>query len=496
MMIQPILLRTIKKFFSLILLFSVGFSLIPETKLLAQENQENQSICYENIDQAIAKIIERPEYVRANWGIFVKELDNKDFIYQLNSEKYFLPASNTKLMTTAAVLLKYGANYRFQTPIFWDKNNQQLRLIGSGDPSLSNQELDLITQKLQQENINYIEKLVVEENQAQNLGINDTWEWSDLFYYYAVNVNHLILNENTFTLTILPQKLGEEVSLSWSDDIAKNQYNILNKAVTAEKDSPYNISINGILGDATLVIKGEIALNSDQDNWRLAVLKPSQYFLDTFTNILAKNKIKIKQNILKETINQSSDNEQLLMKIDSSPLAELVYKTNQESNNLYAEAFLQLLGKENNNGLAVLKDTLTALGVEPNSYYLQDGSGLSRHNLVSPQALVETLDLMTETPLAEVYENSLPIAGKSGTLKNRFTNTILENNLKAKTGSFSGNYSLSGYLTTQEGENLVFSIMVNNSNQNSTTLKTGMDEIALIFAQIKDCHYLQGRLSF
>lgn len=475
----------IKQYFSFFLIFSLTFSVITKNKVFAQENAQINSICKENIEQNITEIINRPEYFRANWGIIVKELNSEKIIYNLNGEKYFIPASNTKLFTTAAVLLKYGANYRFQTPIFLQQTNNNinnLRLVGQGDPSLNNSDLEAVAQNLKEENITHISQLIVEENN-KNLGINPSWEWEDIYFYYGANVNSLILNENTVDLTILPQNLGENVSLNWSDEIAENQWEVINTATSAPENTPYNISINGILGEPILAIKGELAINSGEDNWGLAILNPSQYFLDSFKSILTQNEININQSLINNLPSEKLENERLLMTIESDPLAELIFKTNQESNNLYAEAFFQLLGNKQ-----ILKDTLTELGINPNNYYLKDGSGLSRHNLVTPESLVEILDLMSNTSVAEIYQNSLPIAGISGTLKNRFTNTFLANNLTGKTGTASGISALSGYLTTKEGEKLVFSILVNNSDQNSPTLRTGIDEIALIFSQVKDCN--------
>jgi D-alanyl-D-alanine carboxypeptidase/D-alanyl-D-alanine-endopeptidase (penicillin-binding protein 4) len=496
-MVNYSLSKTIKKSFPLIIIVSLTFILLGKDKIYAQENINN-SICQENIDQAIASVINRPEYIKSSWGIMVKELNSQEIMYNLNGEKYFYPASNVKLLTTAAVLLKLEANYRFQTPIFitQNDNNTTIRLIGQGDPSLTDQDLETVAEKLQQENITNINKLIVEEN--NNLGINPSWEWEDIHYYYGVKVNSLILNENTVTLKITPETLGENVNLNWSDNIAQNQWDVRNTATTSAENTPYNISLNGILGQSILEIKGEMAINSNEDLWRLSILNPSQYFLDKFNFILEKKQIAINQKLVNNFISPESENERLLTTIESDPLSEIVFKANQQSNNLYAEALLQLLGNqsnpENNNldrinhSLEVLKNTLTQLGVEADSYKLKDGSGLSRHNLVSPQSLVKLLDLMTTTSVAEIYQNSLPIAGVSGTLRNRFTDNILTNNLKGKTGTASGVSALSGYLTTEENENLVFSIMVSNSEQSGSTLRKGIDEIALIFAQVIDCN--------
>jgi D-alanyl-D-alanine carboxypeptidase/D-alanyl-D-alanine-endopeptidase (penicillin-binding protein 4) len=116
-----------------------------------------------------------------------------------------------------------------------------------------------------------------------------------------------------------------------------------------------------------------------------------------------------------------------------------------------------------------------------------DGSGLSRHNLASPKAIAQTLQLMAKTPQARVYRDSLPVAGVSGTLRNRFRNTVAQGNIQAKTGSMTGVSALSGYLDVPGYQPLVFSIMVNQSEQSLTTLRQGIDEIVLLLTRLRSC---------
>jgi D-alanyl-D-alanine carboxypeptidase/D-alanyl-D-alanine-endopeptidase (penicillin-binding protein 4) len=137
-------------------------------------------------------------------------------------------------------------------------------------------------------------------------------------------------------------------------------------------------------------------------------------------------------------------------------------------------------------GLKELKTTLTQLGINPNTYRLADGSGLSRHNLISPEALVQTLRLMANSPLASIYRASLPVAGESGTLKNRFTtpNRVI---LQAKTGTLSGVSALSGYVEVPNYEPLVFSIMVNQSDLSTPKVRSAIDEIVLLLNRLSRC---------
>jgi serine-type D-Ala-D-Ala carboxypeptidase/endopeptidase (penicillin-binding protein 4) len=189
-------------------------------------------------------------------------------------------------------------------------------------------------------------------------------------------------------------------------------------------------------------------------------------------------------------------NQQEIAAVQSPPLSELLMETNQNSNNLYAESLLRALAFKqpripNKNtadiGLEVLKKTLTQLGVDASGYVLVDGSGLSRRNLVTPEALVQTLQAIAKTPAASVYRASLPVAGKSGTLKSRFRGTLAEGIVQAKTGTLSGAVSLSGYVNAPQYEPLVFSILVNQSEQPASVLRQAIDEIVVLLAQLQRC---------
>jgi D-alanyl-D-alanine carboxypeptidase/D-alanyl-D-alanine-endopeptidase (penicillin-binding protein 4) len=217
--------------------------------------------------------------------------------------------------------------------------------------------------------------------------------------------------------------------------------------------------------------------------------------LQHFQQVLAAEGIPVQQFLVASA---SRNFNQELAAVESPPLAQLVKETNRESNNLYAEVLLRLLGKATGKmpvpqedtgeiGLQELKTALTKLGVNPNSYILADGSGLSRHNLISPEALVQTLRLMANSPAASIYRASLPVAGESGTLKNRFNGTPNRVILQAKTGTLSGVSALSGYIEVANYEPLVFSIIVNQSDLSPAKLRSATDEIVLLLNRLRRC---------
>ena len=173
----------------------------------------------------------------------------------------------------------------------------------------------------------------------------------------------------------------------------------------------------------------------------------------------------------------------------------MIAETNINSNNLYAEALLKALATKTSErnqsttgaGLKVMKSTLSRIGVDPNAYRLVDGSGLSRKDLISPQALVQTLQGMAKSPYASVFRASLPVAGKNGTLKYRFKDIPPEGLVQAKTGTMTGVITLAGYVNAPNYGPLVFSIMVNQTEQPIRTVRSAIDEIVVHLSKMKRC---------
>ncbi|MDJ0712961.1 MAG: D-alanyl-D-alanine carboxypeptidase/D-alanyl-D-alanine-endopeptidase [Prochloraceae cyanobacterium] len=448
-------------------------------------------LCAGDLDKEIEAIISSKEMERSRWGILIQTLNQKRTIYSLDGQKYFLPASNAKLLTTAAALYELGSSFRLRTSVYGSgtlPNLTSLRVVGAADPSLNTAQLKNLASQLKSQGVLRVSQLIVRDNYSQPRGINPTWEWSDLPQHYAVGVNNLILNENAVTLRILPQQLGQPVQLNWSDNLAARQWQIENQALTAPVGSPYSVTIETVFGKPILKIQGNLAIDSQPDIWGIAIVDPRQYFLDSFRRILAYEGIVVDRGVISDPDKPIKLGKELAA-VESSPLEILLQKTNRESNNLFAEALAQILSDRLNTetGVDAVKQSLTKLGVDPNSYTLVDASGLSRQNLVSPEAIVQTLQLMASIPEARVYRDSLPVAGVSGTLGERFVNTSLQGELQAKTGSLTGVSALSGYLDPPDYQPLVFSIIINKSDRSASIQRQTIDKIVLLLNSLQSC---------
>lgn len=169
--------------------------------------------------------------------------------------------------------------------------------------------------------------------------------------------------------------------------------------------------------------------------------------------------------------------------IHSTSIRDWITITNQKSNNTYASILLSYLG-----GFLSVQDALTDLGIDANGYRLQDGSGLSHSNLATPRTFVSTLRAMFYARGNDVFLASLPVAGISGTLKNRLQNTVAEGTVRAKTGSLKGVKALSGYVDHPEYGTLVFSIITNQpTSQSSSPVIQAIDDIVLSISGLSSC---------
>ena len=457
---------------------------------LAGDREEPARICAGDLPAAIEEVVNRPELARSRWGIEIQTLSG-DSLYSREGDKFFTPASSAKLLVSAAALLELGADYRIATPIYSVgdlPHLTSLRVLGQGDPTITTQSLKSIVHQLQAKGVRKIENLIIDNSYFQPPAINPTWEWLDVHSYFATPVTSTILNQNTVTLTLLPQQVGQPVKFFWSNAIAGNQWQVVNQAVTGKADIEYNIELDGDLGKPLLRLRGELAVNEPPDIWDLAVVDPPRYFLESMRLHLSRVGITVTRG---DIVDRSLENESRtkLVTIFSPPLVRILTEINRESNNLYAEALGKILAQELDaeNASEAIALSLSKLGINQDEYVLIDASGLSRQNLISPQILVKLLRTIYQTPQGKTYLSTLAVAGTNGTLNSRFSNTAVVGNLWGKTGTLRGVGTLSGYLFPEQHPPLMFSIIVNNSEQKNRAIRQQIDRIIAIANQVSEC---------
>lgn len=440
-------------------------------------------LCVGEFQQNLETYLQQPELNLAQWGIVIQPLDQDSPLYRHQGDTLFIPASNQKLITTAIALQQLGANFRFTTQVYQSADGKKVQVITSGDPTLEPDDLKAIAKELKARNIQVVEELELVDHITPENDQRPSWEWDDLHYDYASPVNQAILAENQVTLTLTPTILGKPLALSWSDPLAGKQWQVINNSQTAvnPQQSP---QVNQVFGQRQLVITGALAPTTEALDLTLAVADPRQYFLDTLQQQLANQAITVK----KTTISTSAPAiaKEPLISLTSPPLAQLIKTTNQDSNNLYAETLLNAVQLPPHDPSS-WSPYLQSLGLSSEAMRLRDGSGLSRQDLVSPQTLVNLLINQAQAPTGQIYLDSLGVAGRSGTLRQRFLNTSLEGKVQGKTGTLTGVAALSGYGANPHWGTMVFSLMVNNSNLGAGVLREALEQIVIWTSQVDKC---------
>lgn len=462
-------------------------------------------ICPAQLPDRVNAIIDAKPFASARWGILVQTLaarpSQRQTLLARDHQKFFLPASNAKLLTTAAALVALGPDYRLRTTIVGSRSPQagwSLQLIGSGDPSLKSVHFQQLAQQLKQRGITQIAQLTLVDRPSRPDGVNPNWEWGDLQMGYGVAATGLMVDFNSHQLRALPQKVGQPLALQWQFPEAIAGFKILNNTQTVATTEPEFLTVTKDMGTATLDVRGQLRLGAQAEQLDLAVLNPGKFFADRLREAFLAEGIEI-QKITIATPNAVPLASPVLAQVESPTIAELVKETNQESDNLYAEALINTIAivaplqpiapdeSMTTIGLKTVTKKLADLGIDRAGYQLVDASGLARRNLITPEALVQTLQAMDRHPARSVYRASLPIAGQTGTLKNRLRNTSAAGIVQAKTGTIAGATGLSGYVQPPQHPAIAFSILLNQSDRSLGEQRDAIDGIVQLLAQVKVC---------
>jgi len=485
----------------------------------------------------ISAILADPNLARGFWGIQVVSLNTGELLYSQNADKLFIPASNTKLFTTAAALALIGPDYKFHTTVEtsgtldqYGRLSGNLMLVGRGDPNLSGRVLpysmrtersDLpvkvledLADDLVKKGLKYVDgDIVADDSYFAFERYGEGWTQDDLVWADGAPVSALTINDNVLFVNIQPaDRAGERAFVNITP--FADYYQIDNRIITTPEGTGRKIFINREPGSMVLTLWGNMPVGDPGANEALAVEDPAGFAAGLFRNLLAKRGVVVygrpqtrhtelaSLSTLSVTALASAHGggdtqakpmapklPTVLASYDSRPLSEDVRVINKVSQNLHAEILLRLLGREKGNagtiesGLEVLKGFLTSAGVPSEEYVFYDGSGLSRQNLVTPHAVVTLLQYVAKQPWGQLYSETLPVAGIDGSLADRFHGTPAQGVVLAKTGSLDHVKSLSGYATTKSGDRVVFSIFANNFDVTGKRAQEAIDRVVEAIVQ-------------
>lgn len=434
----------------------------------------------------------------ADPALVVRTLDG-DTVYSHASERRRQPASNAKLVTSAAALDILGPDYRFDTtaqatgrrhgPVL----DGDLYLKGTGDPTMLAADFDTLATQVAAAGVKTVRgRLVADDTWFDDVRMGVSWAWDDEAYYYAAAVSALTASPDTdydagsIIVRIAPGANGKAVVTT---DPPTDYVTIANTAVTGAAGSANTISVDRVHGANTITVTGSIPTGGAVTTEWMAVWEPTGYATALFRAALARHGVRVTG---QTTRGATPAGATVVASRKSMPLSELLVPFLKLSNNLHAEILVKAMGRATSGkgtwsaGLAAVASRLPAYGIDPARLSLRDGSGLSRMDQISPDQLASLLGAARSRPWFDVWYQALPIAGdpdrmEGGTLRSRMRGTAAENNVHAKTGSLTGVSSLSGYVRTAGGEQWVFSMVTNNAI--GVDLKALEDRVAVRLAQ-------------
>jgi|HubBroStandDraft_1064217.scaffolds.fasta_scaffold01200_14 D-alanyl-D-alanine carboxypeptidase/D-alanyl-D-alanine-endopeptidase (penicillin-binding protein 4) len=455
------------------------------------------------------------------WGVRIVDLQQNRVVFERNSNRLFLPASNAKLFTTALALVRLGPDYRFQTRVLADRTPgadgcvESLRLVGGGDPNLSGRAIPYKRDAPSGDPLAAIEDLAsqvaargVRCVSADIVGDDTTYVWQpyadgwsidDPVWDYGAPVGALSINDNTLSVTVLPgSQETDPARIVLTPPV--EYYEIDNRVRTSAAQSRVErkITIDRLPGARQLRIWGALPLKDPGDPEVLGIDDPALYAACALRDALARRGIAIRgearavhlyPNQVTDLKNGPAPEPEAgveLARRDSAPLLEDLRITDKVSQNLHAEMALLAVAKARRHigsheaGIAERQAFLDEIGVDRASYNLVDGSGLSRLDLVTPAAVVRLLAYMYHAAARDAWVSLLPVAGEDGTLHARFVGTAIAGRIFAKTGTLSHVGALSGYARRKNGDMLAFSILVNNYNGPAADVRAAIDRICAL----------------
>ena len=450
-----------------------------------------------------------PEAQEAFWGIQVVDLATGEQVYAKNEDKFFIPASVTKLFSTALALMRLGPDHRFITTVMADARPDPqgrvtgLRLVGGGDPNLSARVLpyernalgpnalaaiDSFADALVAAGVRSVEGNVSGDDTAYVWEpFPDGWSIDDPIWEYGAPVSALTLNDNAFTLTARPgQAAGDPAQLTLFPPF---EYMVIHNRTSTVSSGETKLAYDRLPNSAELVVRGTIRLTSPAVKEVLAIDDPALFAAQALKEALQRRNVQVKGSAVAV---HRSEGEQMadqpsveLARHSSLPIIESLRVINKASQNLHAELMLREAARAGNGvgtrkgGIEELKNFLTEIGVDEKQYHFDDGSGLSRLTLVTPRAVAKLLTCLYNTPYQEAWVSTLAVGGADGTLFLRFGRDPEAVNIRAKTGSVSHVSALAGYALRKDGGRYAFSMMVNNFNSSSAPIRKILDSIAL-----------------
>jgi serine-type D-Ala-D-Ala carboxypeptidase/endopeptidase (penicillin-binding protein 4) len=469
-----------------------------------------------------------PTAQKAFLGVLIVDGDTKQPVYELNADRYFTPASNTKLFTTALALATLGPDYRFRTTLetqgTLDPDGRlrgDLILVGRGDPDFSNRRIpydavNAIDGPSEKPLVEMVDALIakgVKEIDGDIVGDDsyfpyepypDGWAIGDIPEGYGAAVSAICFDDNALDVKVTPgDPVGAPAGVTVEPWLGHDVYDY--DITTGPADSSPDFHMVAEPGRKKFLLRGSIPFGHATMDLGAAMPDPAENTAQVLKQMLLARGIRVQGDARARHAPPPPENpppspsttatpppapgSTILAERDSPPLIEIVRVLNKVSENLHAEILLRTVAREQtgigslDGGLKIEQKFLTSIGIPLGDVLVDDGSGLSRENLVTPRAVVTLLQYVRQQPWGDAFVSTLPVAGLDGTLEHRMNGTPAESRIQAKTGSVARVQALSGFATTLRGEHLIFSLFDNHNGGPGREAEKTLDAIAVAMVQ-------------
>src|SRR5438105_444324 len=462
-------------------------ALLPVGKVLGASERDN-------VRKAMDTLLSQPPLLGARASVEVVSLDDGAVIYARGADDALNPASNTKLVTAAAALLRLGPEFRFTTDFLVDKpldahgHVRTLYVRGLGDPTWNTERLYGLAADLWHRGVRQIGEIVFDDTYFDSEKWGPGWEQETSDKAYAAPVGALSLNHNAVAIYVSAgTRAGQRARVELEPDA--DCFVLQNKATTIREDGRRKLRPHTFAeGERTrVVIEGRLPARSEPIVLYRRVTDPAMYFGQTLRLALKQRRIRVGPRVKAGVVPPSAV---LLASYDSDELSDIIRDMNKVSSNFIAEMLVKTLGAEIKGapgtwpkGIEVTQDLLAELGIARGSYQLRNGSGLNDTNRLSAHQMITLLTAVWKRfPVAADFVSSLGIAARDGTLRLRMEGTDAAGRLRAKTGTLDKVTALSGFVQSVGGERFAFSVLVNDWSGRSGPIVSSVDRLGGILA--------------
>lgn len=459
----------------------------------------NPKSAIKNLEYRINELISDSFFDKTLIAIDIFDLTVSIPLYKKNEKLLLRPASNMKLLTSAAALINLGEYYSFRTDLYHigviDDGTLygDIYVVGGFDPDFTVADLDSLVGVIKSLSIkNVTGGINGDVSKKDSLYWGKGWMWDDDPEPSAPYLSSLNINKNSIGVLVEADKAGMPAKVTLIPETGF--VSVENNSVTVSENESNNFLItrDWVGGKNRIIINGEVRKSSIVDTSEqmsvLNLLNPENYFLTLLKEHIEKENIYIEEEIDLQRLPANS----IYLATIYRSIDTVISVLNKDSDNLNGEMLIYAMAYKDSgapasaeDGLAAVKRLIDSVGYNSDDFSVADGSGVSHYNLVSAELLLEVLKYMyyQKKDLFSSFYSSLAIAGFDGTLKNRMKNTSAENKVRAKTGTLNGVSNLSGYVTAKNGHLLAFSIMIQNFVEEYSRARSFQNKICELLAE-------------